>query len=220
MIVTWMGHSCFLLQSAKGLKVLLDPFQEEEVGYALPDLEADIVTVSHDHGDHNNFQAAGCHSHLIRGPGRHIAKDLELRGIKSYHDGLHGKLRGANTIFCFMMDGISVCHLGDLGHILSARLVREIGPVDLLFLPVGGRYTIDSREAEEVRKLLGPKISVPMHYKTAALSFELDDASDFLRGHEILGPLENLELEKENLQTPGKRGLVVLLACAAAEMDR
>jgi L-ascorbate metabolism protein UlaG (beta-lactamase superfamily) len=217
MMVTWLGHSCFLLSSQSGLKVLMDPFHEEEVGYALPRLEADIVVVSHDHGDHNNFQAAGSHSCLITGPGRHTAEGLELVGIESYHDKAEGRLRGKNTIFCFTMDGIRVCHLGDLGHILSAAQVREIGPVDLLFLPVGGGYTIDAREAEVVRRCLMPRISVPMHYHTAALNFELDDISDFLRGHEILGPLGSLELKKEDLKDPSLKSPVVLLACPAAE---
>lgn len=214
MIVTWLGHSCFLLKSEEGLSLLLDPFHESDVGYAMPITEADIVIISHDHMDHNNVDAAGSEPQVIFGPGEYTCLGMEIIGIKSYHDEQRGKLRGTNTIFCFALDGIRVCHLGDLGHTLSRAQAKAIGPVDLLFLPVGGRYTIDAVGANEVMRQLHPAVTVPMHYRTGALGFELEPVDDFLKGRERLTPQKNLQLAKEDLSGEGK---VVLLTCPGAE---
>ncbi len=220
MIVTWLGHSCFVLKSCEGILVLLDPFHEMEVGYAMSPTRADIVIVSHDHLDHNNVDAAGSEADVIFGHGEYISREMEIRGIESYHDAQRGKLRGTNTIFCFALDGINVCHLGDLGHTLSRAQVKAIGTVDLLFLPVGGRYTIDAIDANKVMKMLHPAVTVPMHYKTPALSFELDPVDDFLKGRGPVEPQERLILAKEDLSCEGRfcgEGKVVLLSCLEAE---
>jgi L-ascorbate metabolism protein UlaG (beta-lactamase superfamily) len=220
MIVTWLGHSCFFLKSDEGLSLLLDPFHENEVGYAMPETRADIVIISHDHPDHNNVDAAGRPAEVIFGPGEYICKDMEILGIKSYHDAQRGKLRGTNTIFCFALDCIRVCHLGDLGHTLSRAQVKAIGAVDLLFLPVGGRYTIDAVGANKVMSQLHPAVTVPMHYQTRALSFELDPVDDFLKGKVPVKPQERLILAKEDLSDEGRlcdEGRVVLLSCPGAE---
>ncbi|VVB67376.1 Beta-lactamase superfamily domain protein [uncultured archaeon] len=214
MNVFWFGHSCFFLEGARGPSLLLDPFHEEEVGYPLPVVEAEIVVVSHDHLDHNNLESVGGHPLLIKGPGRHTALGLEFLGVPSYHDREGGRLRGENTIFCFTVGGIRVCHLGDLGHPLSQAQVGAIGPVDLLFLPVGGLYTIDALGADLVMRQLHPAAAVPMHYQTSALSFELESVDEFLKGRKVRGPLKSLELNREDL---GERGQVVLLSCPEAE---
>ncbi len=220
MIVTWLGHSCFFLKSNEGLFVLLDPFHESEVGYVMPETRADIVVISHDHLDHNNVDAAGSEADVIFGPGEYTSREIKIRGIESYHDAQRGKLRGTNTIFCFSLDGIRVCHLGDLGHTLSRAQVKAIGPVDLLFLPVGGRYTIDAVGANKVMRQLHPAVTVPMHYKTPALGFELDPIDDFLKGRVSVKPQERLILTKEDLSREGRLGedgQVVLLSCPEAE---
>jgi L-ascorbate metabolism protein UlaG (beta-lactamase superfamily) len=129
------------------MKMLMDPFNENELGYAMPIIEADILIMSHDHEDHNNVDAAGENPEVFFDPGNYISFGMDIYGIKSYHDEKRGKLRGENTIFCFTLDGIRVCHLGDLGHSLNRTQLKKIGPVDLLFLPVGGRYTIDAAGA-------------------------------------------------------------------------
>ncbi len=214
MIVKWLGHSCFLLKSENGLTLLLDPFHENDVGYAMPIIESDIVIISHDHMDHNNIDAAGSNPDVIFDPGYYISMGMDITGIKSYHDAKRGKLRGENTIFCFELEGIRVCHLGDLGHTLTPSQVKAIGPVDLLFLPVGGRYTIDAVGANKVMKQLHPVVTIPMHYRTGALGFELEPVDDFLKGREPVKPQENLQLAKEDLSGEGK---VVLLSCPGAE---
>ncbi|MDD1750557.1 MAG: MBL fold metallo-hydrolase [Methanothrix sp.] len=214
MIVTWLGHSCFLLKSEDGLSLLLDPFHESDVGYSMPITEADVVIISHDHMDHNNVDAAGSKAEVIFGPGDYISLGMDIIGVKSYHDAQRGKLRGTNTIFCFALDGIRVCHLGDLGHTLTPSQVKAIGPVDLLFVPVGGRYTIDAAGANKVMGQLHPVLTVPMHYRTGALNFELDPVDDFLKGKGPVKPQKNLKLAKEDLSGEGR---VVLLTCPGAE---
>jgi L-ascorbate metabolism protein UlaG (beta-lactamase superfamily) len=214
MIVKWLGHSCFHLKSEEGLSLLLDPFHESDVGYVMPVIESDIVIMSHDHLDHNNVDAAGSDPDVIFDHGHYISMGMDITGIKSYHDAKRGKLRGENTIFCFVLDGIRVCHLGDLGHTLTPSQVKAIGPVDLLFLPVGGRYTIDAAGANKVMKQLHPKVALPMHYRTGALGFELDPVDDFLKGRETVTPQESLQLTKEDLLGKDR---VVLLTCPGAE---
>ncbi|MGB7570266.1 MAG: MBL fold metallo-hydrolase, partial [Methanothrix sp.] len=116
--------------------------------------------------------------------------------------------------FCFQFDGIRICHLGDLGHILSPSQISEIGPVDLLFLPVGGRYTIDSKGADEVMRQIHPALVVPMHYRTCGLGFELDGVDEFLKGKKEVSINEVLHLTKKDLAGEGR---VAVLACPAAE---
>ena len=214
MKVTWLGHSCFLLQGEEGITILLDPFFEDSVGYPLPKLKADMVMISHDHTDHNNARAGGSNSQVIFGPGEYSCLGLEIRGIRSFHDQKKGRLRGENTIFCFELEGIRICHLGDLGHTLSPSQISEIGPVDLLFLPVGGRYTIDAKGADEVMRQIHPSLVVPMHYRTGGLGFKLDGVDEFLKGKKEVSRNEVLHLTKKDLAGEGR---VAVLACPAAE---
>lgn len=225
MIVKWLGHSCFLLKSeqAEGPVILMDPFFEEEVGYAMPSINADIVVISHDHDDHNNVQAAGDYADVIAGPGEFISRGLDLFGIKSYHDAVKGRLRGENTIFCFELDGVRICHLGDLGHKLTKKQIRDIGRVDLLFVPVGGRYTIDAAGANLVIEALRPAYAVPMHYHTAALSFSIAPVDPFLLGKDCIGVQEELQINAQDTPMSDARyngtvgTKVVLLSCPCAE---
>lgn len=230
MIVRWLGHSCFLLkgEGEKGLVILMDPFYEQAVGYGMPGIKANIVTISHDHDDHNNVPAAGDYADVLIGEADFISFGMDIIGIKSYHDAESGRLRGENTIFCFEMDGIRVCHLGDLGHKLTKSLIKEIGQVDLLFVPVGGGYTIDASGADKVIEALHPAIAVPMHFQTAALNFPLAPLDDFLKEKMYTGPLEELDIRGEDLPQVDARGRrsragspvsteIVLLSCPAAE---
>ncbi|OPY52794.1 MAG: metal-dependent hydrolase [Methanosaeta sp. PtaU1.Bin112] len=223
MIITWLGHSCFFLEGKRGLSLLLDPFHEDEVGYGFPPVRADIVLISHDHRDHNNALAAGKDAEVIFSPGEYTRRGMEILGIESCHDADGGRMRGTNTIFCFELDGIRVCHLGDLGHALSRCQIDAIGAVDLLFLPVGGRYTIDAAGANKVMRQLHPAVAVPMHYKTRALSFDLDPVDDFLKGRRPADRQERLILDEMNHSRavrPGEESRVVLLGCPGAEGAR
>ena len=179
MKIKWFGHSCFLLTSEKGIRVLTDPF-DNQVGYVLPTVEADIVTTSHGHYDHNYIQVVkGNFKHIDR-PGVVEQYGIRITGVSAFHDEVQGAKRGKNIIYIFDMEGLRICHCGDLGHIPSQKQVAEIGRVDLLLVPVGGTYTVNAAEAMKVVELLKPKLTIPMHFKTQALSFSLDSVDKFL----------------------------------------
>ena len=184
MKIKWLGHSCFLITGENGVRILTDPF-DETVGYQLPAVEADIGTSSHDHFDHNHIGVVkGDFVHLNK-PGPYRERDIEIRGIGSYHDYQGGQKRGDNIIFTFRLEGISVCHLGDLGHLLEDEQIRAIGPVDILLVPVGGTYTIDYRQAVDLIGQLEPKLVIPMHYKTPAMGFDIDGVDKFLKEYGV-----------------------------------
>lgn len=209
MKLKWFGHACFLLTSDSGVRVLVDPFNEK-VGYALPDVEADIVTTSHGHGDHNYTAVVRGEFLLIDQPGNFSHKGIEIVGISSFHDSAEGSLRGKNVIYRFNIDGLSVSHLGDLGHVLSPGQVEEIGTVDILLVPVGGHFTIDASAALEVLRQLKPAVIVPMHFRTDAGGASLAPVDRFLEnagGGRMPGKQE-IELTKDTLRDIA--GVIVL----------
>ena len=179
MEITWLGHSCFLLKDSQGTKLLTDPF-DTTLAYEGYKGNPDIVTISHDHFDHNYCKDLKGNYNLIDKIGTFCICDIPIRGIPSYHDKDKGAKRGDNIIFTFKMDNYVLCHLGDLGHILTEDDVAAIGDVDILFVPVGGNYTIDGKEASKVTKMINPKIVIPMHYKTSRVDFPLDGVEPFL----------------------------------------
>ncbi|WP_234117355.1 MBL fold metallo-hydrolase [Clostridium hydrogenum] len=167
MKIKWFGQSCFMITSKNGTKVLTDPFHNM-LGYKLPEIEANIVSTSHNHGDHNNINAVKGEFTHINKSGSFSKDGIEIKGVQTFHDKVSGAKRGKNTIYNFKIDGINVCHCGDLGHTLDSNLVKEIGNVDILIIPVGGRATIDANDAVNVMKQLNPKVVIPMHYRTKA----------------------------------------------------
>ena len=168
MRLIWFGQSCFLLTSQAGTRVLMDPFGKG-LGYRLPEMPADIVTTSHDHFDHNNIAAVKGNFFHIDTRGDYTHKDIDISGTLTCHDKVQGAERGSNVIFTFSVDGLRVCHCGDLGHVLTPEQVNGIGKVDVLLVPVGGSFTINAAGALEVRRQLQPAITIPMHYRTRAL---------------------------------------------------
>ncbi len=199
MKIRWFGHACFLFTSSKNTRVLTDPF-DKKVGYALPEVEADVVTTSHDHYDHNNIGIIGGKFEHIGTPGIYKKDDIEIKGISTFHDENEGAQRGENIVFKYDIDGVRLCHCGDIGHILTERQVKEIGEVDVLLLPVGGVYTVDSEGALKLMEQLRPEVTIPMHFKTEALSFRLEGVEKFLAraGGEKLEKSE-IEIRRENL---------------------
>ena len=179
MKIQYLGHSCFKLTESTGTSVITDPYQN--VGYELPTgFTATAVTVSHDHYDHNHIGGVGGNPTILRKEGFFDLGGVEITGIKSYHDDEAGKLRGENVIYKFRMDGLDICHLGDLGEECSAELVELLLPVNILLIPVGGKYTIDDKRAKEYVDALMPEIVIPMHYKTKSLNIDIDKAQGFL----------------------------------------
>ncbi len=195
MKVKWLGHSSFLITSDSGIKVITDPYTpNERLTYGEIKESANIVTVSHEHGDHNNVAAVGGNPEVVREAAK--VRGITFRGIATYHDDADGSKRGNNTIFCFEMDGMVVCHLGDLGHPLSAQQVKEIGRVDILFIPVGGNYTIDAKVATEVCNNLAAKVVIPMHYQNERCpDFPVSGVDDFLNGKAVVSRQDISEVD-------------------------
>jgi len=181
----WAGHSCFLITAKSGLRILTDPYGPQ-AGYSPLRETADIVTISHEHGDHNAVRQVQGRFEIVRGPGQKKIKGITIRGIRTSHGSTPGgQPLGENTVFVIQVDGLRICHLGDLGTLLSPQQVQQIGRVDVLLIPVGGYYTIDGKEAGKVIAQLNPRIVVPMHYKTRACRIqELAGLGPFLQGRQ------------------------------------
>jgi len=179
MKIKYLGHSCFLLTESTGTTVVCDPY-DEKVGYEMPDVNADAVTVSHHHYDHDNVAKVGGNPMVIDTETCCELEGVEINSIKSFHDETRGKKRGENIIFKYRMDGIDVCHLGDLGEACSADLIEMILPVNVLFIPVGGKYTIDAAMAKEYVERIMPDVVIPMHYKTKSSKIDVDKVDEFL----------------------------------------
>ena len=163
MKIKYLGHSCFQLTSRQGTVVIADPYTR--VGYELPiGLKANAVTTSHSHFDHNYTEKIEC-SHIINELGEYQVNDVHITGISSYHDDKNSALRGKNIIYKYEIDNLIVCHLGDLGEPISPLILEKIGCVDVLLLPVGGKYTIDERQAKAYADAIAPKVVIPMHFK-------------------------------------------------------
>jgi L-ascorbate metabolism protein UlaG (beta-lactamase superfamily) len=211
MKIKYLGHSAFVITSDAGVKIITDPYETgPNLRYGEIAESADIVTVSHDHHDHGNVAAVRGNPKVVRSTGRSTAKGIEFGGIVSYHDEAKGKLRGNNTIFCFEVDGIRVCYLGDLGHLLDDKQVKEIGGVDILFIPVGGYYTIDAKAATQVCNQLKPKVILPMHYKTEKDFPEIAGVDEFLRGKTNVRRLDASQVEFKRGELPATSQIIVL----------
>ncbi len=179
MDISWLGHSCFRIRGSHAT-VITDPYPPS-LGYSLGKPIARIVTVSHQHPGHSYAQGIDGEPRLVTGPGEYEISGVLIIGIATFHDGEKGKKRGKNTAYLMEVDEVSVCHLGDLGHVLTTEQVEEIEKVDVLLLPVGGVSTINAPTAAEVVRQLEPKVVIPMHYKTPALNRELEPVERFLK---------------------------------------
>jgi L-ascorbate metabolism protein UlaG (beta-lactamase superfamily) len=199
MDITWHGHACFRLYQ-RGASVVTDPY-EKEIGYELPRLRADIVTVSHDHPGHRYATGVRNRKLVVTGPGEYEVNGVFITGVATFHDGKKGGARGRNTCYLFDFDGLKICHLGDLGHIPSQAQIEALNSVDVLLVPVGGKSTINAAQAAEVVSLLEPKIVIPMHYKLPSLAFKLDPVTKFLKamGLDDVSPQETLSVTQSNL---------------------
>jgi L-ascorbate metabolism protein UlaG (beta-lactamase superfamily) len=211
MKVKWLGHACFLITSRDGLRVVTDPYAVGGgINYSPIKETADVVVVSHDHDDHSNVSAVQGKPEVVKGSGKKTAKGIQFKGIATYHDDSQGKRGGLNTVFCFTIDDIKLCHLGDLGHVLSPEQVTEIGAVDILFVPVGGFYTIDAPVASQVCDQLKPKIVIPMHFKTPKCAYPIAGVEDFLKGKKNVRKVGSSEVEFEREKLPAVTEIVLL----------
>ena len=211
MKVKWLGHASFLITSDNGTRIITDPYKSGgDLRYGEVKGPADIVTVSHEHRDHNYTATIEGNPQILRG-----AKSTEVGGIKfvgvaTAHDEKQGKERGPNTIFCFEVDGIRLCHLGDLGHKLTDREVAEIGKVDVLMIPVGGLWAIDAEVATEVSQQLKAKVIIPMHFRNERCNFPVATVDDFLTGKKNIIMADSSEIEFKAGKIPVETQIIVL----------
>lgn len=179
MKIKYLGHSCFQLTSSIGTSIITDPYTK--VGYELPlGLTADAVTTSHAHFDHNYTDCIKFVT-LISTTGTHCVNDIQLTGISTWHDQQKGALRGENIIYKFQIDGLTICHLGDLGEEITPALIEKIGKVNVLLIPVGGTYTIDAKQAKILLEAINPQIAIPMHFKPNDGCLDISNVSVFLQ---------------------------------------
>jgi L-ascorbate metabolism protein UlaG (beta-lactamase superfamily) len=180
MTINWYGQSCFRVES-KGVSLIFDPFSKE-IGLRAPRLNDNIFLVTHEHYDHNNVKDVPADSFVVRGPGEYEKAGVYMEGISSYHDNSQGTERGLNTIYIVKMEDMRLCHMGDFGQAkLTDEQLEAIGDVDVLFIPVGGKYTINSSEAADIVREIEPKIVIPMHYKIPGLNVDIEGLQKFLK---------------------------------------
>lgn len=199
MYISYLGHSCFKLQDktgTDGITVVTDPF-DKKVGFPVPHFEADIVTVSHNHYDHNNVEAIRGKPFVIDCAGEYDIKGVSIEGIESSHG---ADIDEKNVIFRFTIDDILIAHLGDLGNELDSKQLEKLQGVDILLIPVGGKYTIDAKKAVAVIAQVEPRIVIPMHYKTKESKIDIDGVEKFIKEMGIAARYEDkLKINKKDL---------------------
>ncbi|MDD4900632.1 MAG: MBL fold metallo-hydrolase [Patescibacteria group bacterium] len=183
MYITWLGQSCFKLQDKigpDGCLLVTDPYNDD-TGMKMPHFEADIVTVSHDHHDHNNAGAIRGNPLIINTAGEYETRGVFIEGVEAWHDDKSGAERGKNIIYRIEMEDISITHLGDLGHVLDTKQLEKLEGTDILLIPVGGKYTLNAAKAVEVISQIEPRLVIPMHYKTPGLKADIDGVDKFIK---------------------------------------
>ena len=198
MDITYLGHSCFRIRGSQAI-IITDPFPPG-LGYTLGKQTADIVTVSH--GDPSHSYAQGVTgAHTIKGPGEYEIAGVLVLGVTTFHDAVKGQTKGKNTVYLFEIDGVNICHLGDIGHIPTDDQLEQIGSIDILMVPVGGVSTINANMAAQIVRKVEPKIVIPMHYKTAKTKRDLEPVEAFLKEMAVTlaEPRPKLAVTKANL---------------------
>ena len=180
MKIKYLGHSCFRLENENAIKIITDPYTK--VGYELPKgLQADILTISHGHFDHSYLPAVQGQPVVLHQAGEYTAFGVKITGENSWHDTKQGALRGGNVLFRMEVDGVSLCHFGDLGEPVDAITEKSAFHSDIWLIPIGGTYTIDSNEAWDYIETYQPKLVIPMHYRPLDGVLDIADANIFLQ---------------------------------------
>ena len=202
--IRWHGHSCFEISNEHTL--VTDPHDGKSIGIPTPMITADVVLVSHDHYDHNSTKTvANNQTTIITDKRKRTIHDITIKGIPTFHDTCQGEKRGENTVFLFTVEDITFCHLGDLGHVLTEKQIESLGKVDILFIPVGGTYTLGIDQTWKIISKINPRIIIPIHYKIEGLSLPIAPVDDFLSSatYEVLKVGNQIDIEKDDLpKTP------------------
>jgi len=195
----WFGHNCFRVR-AKEATVITDPVGRE-TGYVVPKQTADVVTLSHRHPGHANLGLIKSEHHVIDGPGEYEMHDVFVTGIRTYHDAEQGKERGYNTVYLIELEGMVICHLGDLGHPLTEEQAEAMANVDVLMVAAGGGPVLEPARAAEIIGLLEPKVVIPMQYATPYGDKSLTGIDAFCAelGSEVPAPIEKLVMRSSEL---------------------
>ncbi len=213
--IYWAGQACFEISAANAkdstATIVIDPF-DEKIGLKLPSLSADVLLVTHGHADHNNVKAVRGEPFVVDGPGEYEVKGVFVQGIESFHDDDQGKERGLNTIYVIETEGMRFCHMGDFGQReLTNEQIEKIGSVDILMIPVGGKYTITSSEAIKVIGQIEPKVVIPMHYALPKLGVDLDGVDTFLKAMgKTIEPQDKFTVKVSTLPKDRDMEIVVL----------
>ncbi len=180
MKIEYFGHACFRITDKEKKKIVTDPYNG--VGYALPeDVDADLITISHSHYDHNNVHAVKGKPVILDELGPFDFGGIKIIGSLTWHDDQNGELRGSNVVYRFTVDGMTICHLGDLGEPYSEKMDEILKDADIWMIPVGGTYTLDAKQAKEYVDRLKPKAVIPMHYQTLDCTLNIQPVRPFLK---------------------------------------
>ncbi len=211
MIITWLGHSFFKIETQNKV-IAIDPFEEEKVGLKPARFKADILLISHDHKDHNNTKVILGEPFLLDSPGEVEIDEIFIEGFETYHDNQSGTELGKNNIFMIKSEGLNIVHLGDLGEKkLKEEIIEKLGNVDILFVPVGGKYTIDHKDAMTIISQIEPKFVIPMHYKIDGIKIDLDHIDKFIKEFGVNPEkLEKFVIRKSNISQEQDTKLIVL----------
>ena len=214
MEVRWLGHSCFKLEESTGSSIVADPFNEKSVGFKMPPVKADVVTISHNYTKYNPLSEIIGEPQIIDTVGAFDVKGVQIYSFKcpQAQETKHNK--GDNLVFKYRMDGIDVCHMGDINMEPHVSILEAIGPVNILFIPVGGKYTIDAATAKEYVSLIMPDIVIPMHYKDKDTDLDIDKVDEFLSlfDDEEIVYLDNDRMAFERSEFDGESTKVVVFS--------
>ena len=199
MEITWYGHACFRIREM-GITIVADPY-DREIGYTLPRIRADVVTISHSHEGHNCPRGFRGSPRVLGCAGEYEIGGVFITAVLTFHDAVQGQERGQNIVFVYDFDGLTVCHLGDLGHVLTQLDVETLDEVNVLLVPVGGGSTLGAAQATEVIGLLEPNVVIPMHYQTEGLERSLASVSPFLKAMGVgnVEPQETFKITSNRL---------------------
>jgi L-ascorbate metabolism protein UlaG (beta-lactamase superfamily) len=207
MEISWYGHSCFRISEKGKATVVTDPFADS-LGYPLPRLKGEVVTISHDAPGHNNYELVKGVQKVFDGPG-----EYEVGGVFIIGAAMHNHTTGKrNVAYLFDFEGVTVAHLGDLDHVPSQTEIEALGTVNIALVPVGGGGALNSAQAAEVIGLIEPSLVVPMHYQTehAAPALGLDTLEKFLREMGVATPKVEDVLKIGTAALPETTQIVVL----------
>ena len=209
MKLKWLAHAAFLITADDGTRIVTDPYATGE-GFKHGEINesADIVTVSHEHFDHNNADTVKNNPEVVKDSAE--VKGITIKAIATAHDDSGGSERGKNNIYCFQVDGVRVCHMGDLGHLLTDNQVVEIGKVHVLLIPVGGFFTIDAKTAQMVAEQVRARVIIPMHYKTDKMNLPISGLDEFLKDKESVTRIDGSEVEFTRADLPSSPTIMVL----------